>query len=189
MARKKPPYPQELRDTVFKMRTEYPDTPISAILDEFFRTNPKYKKFQKRLTPQRAHAMVGLMRREAKKKGGAPAPTAQPVAATSPKTRPNLADLPHDMIYSQILGTASAMKRDGKLPKVILRELQKKYPNIEFPGARVLMQLLFKNSRPSPKRTPVKKYAVEGDGFRVEITYHNPKVREKIMQIVGALID
>ena len=172
------PYPQELKEKLYMMKEANPGVPVSELLKELFAKNPKFAKFKKRLTPQRAHAAIGMMRRQKNRRE----------STTDTNGRKEFIHIPQsEMLYSKILGTASALKHDGKRPKVILKNLQEKFPDVMFPPARALMQLLFKNGR--PKRTPVKKYAIEGDGFRIEIMYHNPRVREKVAQIVGLLLD
>jgi hypothetical protein len=185
MAKKKSgpePYPRELKDKLLAMVDANPDTPVSSLLGAFFSQYPKFKKFKGRLTTGRAHAVIGMLRRQEKKRG---------VPAPDSERRISISDLPQtSMQYSTILSAASAMQHDGKRPRVILKTLQDRFPTVIFPGARLLMRLFFKNGKNGGvKRTPVKKYAIEGDGFRVEITYHNPKMKAKIVEMIGLLLE
>ena len=174
MAKKKKskvaPYPTELKEKLYKKTTEKPGVHMSSILRELFEENPQYNMYKNRLTAARAYAITGARRRKG--------------------TRDNVrfTDLPSDSVLLQrIRAVAQPMKEDGKVPRAVLTKLTSSFPDVAFPTARPLMQLLFPKKKAA--QTPVRQYAVEGDGFRIEITYHNPKMVEKIKKLVGLLLE
>jgi len=177
MAKKLTPYPKELKDLLSSMREAHPETPVKELLRQLFIDNPRFDKYKTRLTGARAHAILGALRR------------------VSPREKKTTRAESFDDLSSgselraEIHAVAHSMRADGKTPRAILDKLSRNFPTVVFPTAQPLMRALFPKNTKTPVRTPVKKYAVEGDGFRIEITYHNPKMSRKIWEMVRLLIE
>lgn len=167
---KMPPYPEELKEELYRKTIEKPGVQMGDLLRELFADNPQYGAYKSRLTVARAYAVLGARKRKGTKRNA------------------RFTDLPLDSeLRQKIRSVAQPMKEDGKVPRVILAKLIAGFPNVAFPPARLLMQLLF--PKKGPARAPKKQYAIEGDGFRIEITYCNPKMVEKIKKMVGLLLE
>lgn len=172
------PYPSELKDKLYALALSMPDTKIDEKLKVLFAENPEFEKHRKRLTGQRAYALIGDVRKKHK--------LADVERIEFEKL---LKEDRSGKLCSDIVGVMQGFKTDGLRATAMRDRIAKRYPQVIFPPAQLLVRLIFHGEKAASKRTPVHKYALEGDGFRVEVTCFNPRKKKKIMEMIGTLLD
>ena len=189
---------------------------MSEALKKLFSSYPKFRKYERRLTVDRAYAMLEYRDRKWRKEN-VPKKAAKKAAKKGRKGRKGRKEMTpkepiseawvglQELMHSKstyaplqaeqdkIKGTVRRMREEGKRPAVILDTLVAQNPRVIFPSAYETIRIVEGRERVAPQTSaPVDQtYKIGGPGFLIQVTYNERDssiTREDVIKAISTLL-